>query len=275
MKMLLLAVAGLASAQNFMRQPVGRPSADPVPGLKEVGFDQKLDRQLPLHLMFRDETGRLAALGEYFKTRPVIVAPVYYECPMLCSQILQGLVAGLKPVNLDAGKDFEVLAVSFDPSETPAQALRKKEMYAARYKRPAGETGFHFLTGDAASIQALMAAMGFRYTFDPKTRQFAHASGVLVATPQGRISRYLYGVEYAPRDLRLGLVEASRNQIGSAVDQLLLYCYHYDPATGKYTAAAMNILRLAALATLVALGGFVIAMLRRDRIRRIDLMSGV
>jgi protein SCO1/2 len=229
-----------------------------------VGIDQKLDNRLPLDLRFNDETGREVRLAEFFTTRPVIITPVYYGCPMLCTQILNGLVSGLKPISFSAADQFEVLAVSFDPSETPDLALRKKDNYVKRYGRPGSEKGFHFLTGGEPAIKALTEALGFRYTYDPRTKQFAHASGLMVATPDGRISRYLYGVDYAPRDLRLALVEAADRKIGSPVDGLLLFCYHYDPATGKYGAIAMNFLRLAALATVLAIGVLLTVLLRQD-----------
>ena len=260
--------ATLAVAQVFSGPgPVGRASSTPDPVLKQVGFDQKLNGLLPLDLAFRDETGRTVKLGDYFRgSKPVIVAPVYYECPMLCTQILSGLVSALRAVKFHAGRDFEVVAVSFNPKETAEQARQKKQMYAGRYHRPGTESGWHFLTGDETSIKTVTEAMGFRYVWDARTQQFAHASGVLIATPEGRIARYFYGVEYAPRDLRLGLVEASQNRIGSPVDQLLLFCYHYDPATGKYSTVAMNILRLTGGLTVLALASFIVVMLRRDRL---------
>jgi protein SCO1/2 len=250
-------------AQGVLRPPTNPPANIRPAALKNVGIDQKLNGQLPLDLRFRDETGRDVRLGEYFGKRAVILTPVYYGCPMLCSQILSGLVSGLKPVVFSAGKEFEVLAVSFDPTETPELALQKKQNYVARYGRTGSENGFHFLTGDEPAIKALTDALGFRYTYDPNTKQFAHASGVMVATSDGRISRYLYGVDYAPRNLRLALFEASERKIGSPVDELLLFCYHYDPATGKYGAIAMNFLRLAAAATILGIVVMLLALSRR------------
>ena len=199
-----------------------------------------------------------------FGKKAVILTPVYYGCPMLCSQILTGLVSGLKPVVFSAGKEFEVVAVSFDPTETPELAIKKQQNYVARYARPGSESGFHFLTGDEPAIKALTDALGFRYTYNSATKQFAHASGIMVATPDGRISRYLYGVDYAPRDLRLALFEASERKIGTPVDELLLFCYHYDPATGKYGAFAMNFLRLAGVATIIGIAGLLIMLSRQD-----------
>jgi protein SCO1/2 len=195
----------------------------------------------------------------------VILALVYFRCPMLCTQILSGLNASLKTMSLDPGRDFEVVAVSFDPKDTPETAASRKLTYLKRYNRPNTANGFHFLTGDEASILALTDSVGFHYKYDPETDQFAHASAIMVATPEGRLSRYFYGVEYAPRDLRLGLVEASRNKIGSPVDQILLFCFHYDPATGKYGATAMNLLRISGAAFAVFGGVWLLMALRREK----------
>jgi protein SCO1/2 len=257
--------ASLAFAQsNFLREPVGRPSDQKDDTLKKVGVDQKLNAQLPLHLEFKDEQGSTVKLGDYFRTKPVIIAPVYYECPMLCSQILNGLVGSLRAVTFISGEDFEVVAVSFDPADTPETARKKKNTYVRRFGKPGAEEGWHFLTGSEANIKQLMDSMGYRYEFLPKIKQFAHASAVMVATPQGRLSRYLYGVEYAPRDVRLALVEASQGKIGNPVDSILLFCYHYDPATGKYSAAALNVIRLLGVALLLALGTFMFMSARRN-----------
>ena len=235
------------------------------PALAGVGIDQKLDRQVPLDLTFRDEAGRTVPLSSFFSGRkPVILALVYYQCPMLCTMILNGVESSLKAVPFDPGRDFEVLSVSFDPKDTPQLAASKKQMYLRRYGRPGTANGWHFLTGDEANIHALTSAVGFRYKYDAASGQFAHASGIMVLTPQGRLSRYLYGVEYAPRDVRLALVEASENKIGSPVDQLLLFCYHYDPATGKYGAIAINFVRFAGLAFTLICGFFLIVAWRRD-----------
>jgi len=259
-----LLIAQVFSAQIF-REPTNPPSSVRPALLKDVGIDQKLNNRLPLDLHFRDETGRDVRLGDFFGAKPVIVTPVYYGCPMLCTQILNGLVSGLKPVSFNAGEQFDVVAVSFDPSETPDLALKKKDSYVKRYGRAGSQSGFHFLTGDEAAIQALTSALGFRYTYDRNSKQFAHASGLMVSTPEGRISRYLYGVDYAPRDLRLALVEAAERKIGTPVDQLLLFCYHYDPATGKYGAVAMNFLRLAAAATVLGIGVLLTILFRQER----------
>ncbi len=240
----------------------------PAEVIREVGFEQKLETQLPLEVKFRDEAGREVALREYFGTRPVVLALVYYECPMLCNMILNGVTSSLKVVNLDAGVDFDVVAVSFDPRETPELAAAKKQQYVQEYGRTGTAGGWHFLTGDEEAIRRLTQAVGFKYFWDEGSQQFAHASGVMVATPQGKLSRYFYGIEYAPRDMRLGMVEASAGRIGSPVDAILLYCFHYDPVTGKYGLVIMNVMRLAGIATVVLLAGFIVVMLRRERRQR-------
>lgn len=233
--------------------------------LEGVGIDQKLDEQIPLDLVFKDEAGREVPLSNFFsKGKPVVLALVYYRCPMLCTQILTGLESTLKAVTFNPGKDFEVVAVSFDPKDTPELAAAKKQTYLRRYARPNTANGWHFLTGDEKNIKSLTDAVGYHYKYDPKTDQFAHASGIMVLTPDGRVSRYFYGVEYAPRDVRLGLVEASQNKIGSPADAILLFCFHYDPSTGKYGAIAINILRgSAALFALIG-GMFLLIVIRRD-----------
>lgn len=233
--------------------------------LEGVGIDQKLDEQVPLDLVFKDEAGRDVPLSNFFsKGKPVVLALVYYRCPMLCTQILTGLESTLKAVTFNPGRDFEVVAVSFDPKDTPELAAAKKQTYLRRYARPNTANGWHFLSGDEKNIKALTDAVGYHYKYDPKTDQYAHASAIMVLTPDGRVSRYFYGVEYAPRDVRLGLVEASQNKIGSPADAVLLFCFHYDPATGKYGAVAMNLLRgSAALFALVG-GMFLLIVIRRD-----------
>ena len=237
-----------------------------LPGaLRGVGIDQRLDQQISLDLIFQDEAGRGVPLSTFFQRgKPVILVPVYYRCPMLCTQILNGLASSLKAVSLVPGKDFEIVAVSFDPKDTAETAAGKKQMILRRYGHPGTANGWHLLTGDQANIAALMDAIGYHYKYDPSTDQFAHASGIMVLTPEGRLSRYFYGVEYAPTDVRLGLVEASQNKIGSAVDQILLFCYHYDPATGKYGAMVMNLVRLAGGAFTLICGVFLFIFLRRD-----------
>jgi protein SCO1/2 len=234
------------------------------PALQGVGIQQRLDQQVPLNLEFRDEAGRQVALADFFHGKPVLLALVYYRCPMLCTQILNGVASSLKAVSFDPGKDFEVVSVSFDPKDTPELAASKKLSYLRRYGRPGAANGWHFLTGDPANIKALTDAVGFHYKYDAASDQFAHASGIMILTPEGRLSRYFYGVEFAPRDVRLGLVEASSNKIGNPVDEALLFCFHYDPATGKYGAIAINILRAAGAGFALVGGAFLFFAWRRD-----------
>jgi protein SCO1 len=232
--------------------------------LNNVGIDQRLNEQIPLDLVFRDEAGRDVRLADYFnKGRPVIISLVYYECPMLCNQVLNGLTGSLKTLSFDIGKQFDVVTISFDARETPQLAADKKASYTARYGRPGAEESWHFLTGDQKSIDEIAKAVGFRYAYDPATKQFAHASGIMLATPEGKLARYFYGIEYAPKELRLSIVEASANKVGSPVDQLLLYCYHYDPASGKYGLAIMNVVRLGGMITVVGILVLLIFLKRR------------
>ena len=237
-----------------------RPAA-----LRDVGFDQRLGEAVPLDLELRDEGGRAVRLRQYFGSRPVVLSVVYYDCPMLCTLTLNGLVSALATLSFGVGREFEVLTVSFDPREGPELARAKKAAYLQRYRRPGAEEGWHFLTGEAAALQALTRAVGFRYAWDDRTKQFAHPAGVLVLTPEGRISRYLYGVEYAPKDLRLALVESAAGRIGTAVDQVLLFCYEYDPQAGRYGPVVMRLVRVAALLTLAALGGLIFVLRRSER----------
>jgi len=263
-RLLWLVLAAWLPAVPALAQASGeRPSI-----LTEIGFDQRLGESLPLDLPLRDEDGNAVRLGDYFKGRPVVLTLVYYECPMLCTLTLNGLASALDVLSFDAGKEFEIVTVSFDPRETPDLARAKKQTYLQRYKRPGAASAWHFLTGDAESVKRLTQAVGFRYVWDDRTQQFAHPSGVMVATPDGRLARYLYGIEYAPNDLRLALIESAEGKIGTPVDQAILFCYQYDPATGRYGAAVMRILRLAAIATLTALGAFLTVMLRRERAAR-------
>jgi protein SCO1/2 len=231
-----------------------------------AGFDQRLDAQVPLELAFRDEAGRAVRLGDYFGDRPVILTLNYYNCPNLCSLVLMGLLASLQDLDFDVGKQFAVVTVSIDPRETPADAAAKKARLLARSPRPGpgdAADGWHFLTGEEAAIEALAAAVGFRYAFDQRLQQYVHASGIVVLTPRGRVARYFYGLEYPARDLHLGLVEASAGRIGTPVDQLLLLCYHYDPVTGRYTGLITTLLRLAALVTALAVVALILLLSRR------------
>jgi protein SCO1/2 len=258
----LLLGAVAAWGQGMTRGIMSPPANVRPPGLQNVGFEQKLNDQIPGDLLFRDETGKAVHLSDYFGKRPLILNLVYYRCPMLCGEVLSGLTNSLKILKFDMGKQFDVLTVSFDPRETPELAAAKKAEYLKRYGRPGADAGWHFLTGDQKNIEALTNAAGFEYQFDPKTGQFAHVTAIMVLTPEGKIAQYYYGVEYAPKDLRLGLVQASNNQIGNVVDQVLLYCYHYDPATGKYGAMVARVLRLSALATILILGGMLLILFR-------------
>ena len=248
------------------------PSAGETNGmpdaLKAVGIEQKLGDQLPLDTILKDESGRDVKLGDYFgKGRPVVLALVYYECPMLCNQVLNGLTGSLKGIALDPGKDYDVVALSFDARENdkPDLAKNKKAAYVARLQKDGGEAGLHFLTGTQESIDAVTKAAGFSYKWDEKSEQFAHAGGIMIATPDGKLSRYLYGIDYAPKDLKFGLMESAESKVGSAADQLLLYCYHYDPATGKYGFAVLRAMRVAGIITVAALGAMVFVFIRRGR----------
>lgn len=233
--------------------------------LREIGFDQRLGQALPKELRFRDDAGRDVSLGDYLGKKPLVLSLNYYGCPMLCTVTLNGLAGAMKAISMDAGREYEVLTVSFDATETPALAAEKKKQYVERYGRATGAAGWHFLTGDKASIDALTQATGFRYAWDEETKQWAHPAGIVIVTPDGRIARYLYGIEYAPRDLRLALVEAADGKIGTVVDQAILLCYEYDPTTGRYGAAIMRVVRLGGVLTVLALVSFIVTMLRRER----------
>jgi protein SCO1/2 len=236
--------------------------------LGRVRIEQNLGARLPLDLPFRNHRGETVRLGDCFGEKPVLLALVYYECPMLCTLVLNDVLRCLRALPLDVGEDFELLAVSIDPGETPELAAKKRDVYRASYGRESADAGWNFLVGDEASIAALTDTVGFRYVYDPATDEYAHAAGIQIVTPDGVLSRYFYGLEYPPRDVRLGLVEASNGAIGSAVDQVLLFCFHYDPITGKYGLVIMNVVRLAGALTVALLVGFVVLMLRRDRKRR-------
>jgi len=235
-------------------------------GVRNVGIDQRLNEQLPLDIEFRNEEGRLVNLGQFFHDKPVVLSLVYHECPMLCNEVLDGMLRAFRVLRFDVGKEFEVLTVSFNPREDAPLARSAKESYIRRYKREGAAEGWHFLTGDQTSIDRLTKAVGFRYRFDTQRNQYAHAGGIMVLTPQGRLSRYFYGIEFAPKDLRLGLVEASENKIGSIVDQVLLFCYHYDPVTGKYGLAILTTMRIIGVAFVLGLAAYVVVMLRRERV---------
>ena len=247
---LALAPGAAAQLASDPMQSVGvRPEL-----LKKVGIDQKLNQSIPLDLTFRDEDGRTVALGQFFGQKPVILTLVYYNCPMLCTQVLNGVESSLKELSTDIGKQFDVVTISIDPTESHVLAKTKKEMYVGMYGRPGAAQGWHFLTGDEPQIKQLADAVGFRYAYDPDTKQFAHASAIMLLTPEGKISRYFYGIQYPTRDLRLGLVEASEGKIGTPVDQVLLFCYHYDPATGKYGLLISHVIQAGGALTVLIMG---------------------
>ena len=253
-----------AFGQGMTNGIMSPPANVRPPGLKNVGIQQNLDQQIPADLMFQDDLGRQVRLGDYFGKKPMILNLVYYNCPMLCGEVLSGLENSLRMMKFDVGKEFDVITVSFDPSETPEMAAKKKAEFLHRYKRAGAEQGWHFLVGPRDSVDALTKAAGFQYQYDEKTKQFAHVAAILILTPEGKIAQYYYGIEYPPKDLRLGLVEAGAGKIGNVVDALLLYCYHYDPASGKYGTIVMRIVRLGGLATIAVLGTFLFVMFRRD-----------
>jgi protein SCO1/2 len=265
---LLMAVC--AGVQAWSQAAPRLQPGDAVPNQKpsildQVGIDQRLDQQVPLNLVFNDESGQAVELQQYFGSKPVILMLVYYQCPMLCTQVLNGFAGAMNGiVRFNIGREFNVVTVSIDPRDKAEDAAAAKKRYLQRYRRAGAAQGWHFLTGKKDQIDALAQAVGFRYAWDPEIQQFAHASGIMILTPAGRVAQYYYGIEYAPRDIQLGLIEASKGKIGNVVDQVLLYCYHYDPRQGKYGAAIFNILRLSALATILALGGFMLIMFRRD-----------
>jgi protein SCO1 len=255
---LMLAISQVGARSGSAQQSM-RTLAD------DVGIDQNLDAQLPLELTFRDETGRQVKLGDYFGSKPIILSLVYYRCPMLCTEVLNGLLRGSQGLQFQMGKDFDVITVSFDPHETPTQAAKKKDSYVRAYRREGAKEGWHFLTGSAESIAALAKTVGFRYRYDDASNEYAHASGIIMATHDGRIARYFYGIDYSPHDLRLGLVESGEGKIGSPIDQFLLLCYHYDPKTGRYGMVVSGILQTLCGLTVAGLGGFLLMMYRQER----------
>ena len=263
----MFVATGVSAGQN---QPMSRPAPgkaanEQVPMLKEVGIDQKLDAQVPLNLEFSDENGAPVTLGRLIGPRPVVLALVYYECPMLCTQVLSGLAGSLQGVTFNVGTEYDVVVVSFDPGETPAMARTRKNDFLRRFIKKADAASVHFLTGRESSIKALTSAVGFRYAYDATIDQYAHPAAITILTPQGHVSRYLYGVEFAPRDLKLAMVEASSGKIGTLTDQMLLFCYHYDPESGKYGLVIMNIVRAAGALTVLVMLGLILMSLRRER----------
>jgi protein SCO1/2 len=260
----LLLAAGTTLRAQAVPANTG-PAASAMPAaLRDVGFEPPLNGQMPLDLPFRDETGRTVQLRDYFGQKPVVLAFVYYGCPMLCDQVEQGVVGVLRMLSFNPGRDYDVVFVSFDSRETPDMAAEKKKKALAHFRRPETDSGWHFLTGSKESIEAATKAANFRFSFDAKNNLFAHASGVLLLTPDGHISRYFYGVEYPGRDMRLGLVDASAGKIGSPIDHVLLYCYHYDPTAAKYSASILKIIRLAGILTILCLVGGILISRRRE-----------
>jgi protein SCO1/2 len=255
----LLPLSTPAQLQGPVQDIGVRPSL-----LKEVGIDQKLNQSIPLDLVFRDEHGKSVRLGEYFGQKPVILSMVYYNCPMLCTQVLNGLESSLKLIPMDIGKQFNVVTVSIDPTERPVLAEAKQALYTGLYGRPDAAEGWHFLTGDEPQIRQLANALGFRYAYDPDSKQFAHASAIMLLTPEGKISHYFYGITFPSRDMRLGLVEASEGKIGTPVDQVLLFCYHYDPSTGKYGLLISRLIQLAGAVTVLAIASLMLVLYKKE-----------
>jgi protein SCO1 len=249
-----------AQQDMLLQNPTGKPEV-----LQNVGLDQKLNNQVPLDIPFRDEHGGTVTMRQLLQGKPAILTLVYYQCPMLCTEVLNATLNGLKEVPLSIGKDFNVITVSIDPTEKPILAEAKQTMYAGLYGRPGAAHGWHFLTGDKPQIDQLAASVGYRFVYDKASSQFAHASGIMVLTPEGRVSRYFYGISYAPRDLRLGLVEASGGQIGSPVDEILLYCFHYEPTTGKYALTIMRVVRIAGALTVLLIALMLFLFMRHEK----------
>jgi len=272
MLFLLPLVSGIGAARAYaqpsgplMVPPPGKAALERIPLLKEVDIEQKLGAKVPLDLPFVDENGKDVTLAQYFGARPVVLALVYYECPMLCTQVLNGVYSSMEALPFTTGKEFDLLVVSFDPGDTPQLAAKKKAAYFARYRRPGSDAGMHFLTGRQESITALTKAIGFKYVYDESIKQFAHPAAVTVLSKDAQISQYLYGIEFAPRDLRLALIDAGDGKVGTAVDQIMLYCYHYDPTTGKYGVAIMAVVRGAGILTVAILGISIFRNTRRPQ----------
>ena len=253
------------AALTLLAWPIFAQQPGPPPILREVSIAQRLNEPIPPEIIFRDENGKAVRLGDYFGTKPIVLSLVYFDCPALCTEVLNGELRTMKAITLDLGKDFDAITVSFEPKDTPELAKAKRDVYAGQYGRPGARENWHFLTGDQPSIDALTQAAGFHYAYDSASRQYAHAAAILVLTPHGRIARYFYGVQYPGRDVRLGLVEASEGKIGTPTDHALLYCYQYDPATGKYGLMVMNVVRAAGVLTVLVLGIFMFVMFRRER----------
>ena len=255
----------IIAAMALLVLPARAQQLGPPPILREVSIAQRLNEPIPPDIIFRNEDGKAVHLGDYFGKKPIVLSLVYFDCPALCTEVLNGELRTMKAISLDLGKDFDAITVSFEPKDKPALAMAKRDVYAGQYGRPGAARNWHFLTGEQASIDALTQAAGFHYAYDSASRQYAHAAAILVLTPHGRIARYFYGVTYPARDFRLGLVEASEGKIGTPTDHALLYCYQYDPMTGKYGLIVMNVVRAAGLLTVLVLGIFMVVMFRRER----------
>ncbi len=268
----LMLAAGMLRAQAVPGNAGPAASAMPA-ALQDVGFSPPLNGPMPLDLFFRDESGRSVRLREYFGQKPVVLAFVYYRCPMLCDQVEQGVVGVLRMLSFNPGRDYEVVFVSFDSRETPEMAAEKKKKALAHFRRPEADSGWHFLTGSRESVEAATKAANFRFSFDAKNNLFAHASGVLLLTPDGRISRYFYCLEYPGRDMRLGLVDASAGKIGTPMDHVLLFCYHYDPTAATYSASILKIIRLAGVLTILCLVGGILISRRRETLAAAQNLS--
>jgi len=265
----ILGIAALLAASCALQAQtvpgnVGPSAATLPPALQNVGFEPPLNGQMPLDLHFRDETGRDVPLREFFGQKPVVLAFVYYSCPMLCDEIQRGVVGTLRMLSFNPGRDYEVVFISFDPHDTAEMAAEKKKAALERFRRPETVAGWHFLTGSQESIEAATRAANFRFRYDVTSKLFAHASGMMILTADGRISRYFYGVEYPGRDMRLGLVDASAGRIGTPIDHVLLFCYHYDPSSAKYSASILRIIRLGGILTILSLVGGIWISRRRE-----------
>lgn len=260
-------VLGTVASAQFWQQREPEKETN-VSLTRDVSIEQKLNEQVPLDLTFRDESGKTVTLKQYFGKKPVLLTLVYYECPSLCGLVLQGLLKSLRVLNYTPGEQFEIVTVSISPTETPELAAAKKQSFLKEYGRLDAAAGWHWLTGDEPNIRALADAVGFRYVYDPKTKQYAHAAGIMLLTPSGKVSRYFYGIEYSPRDLRLGIMDASQGKVGSLVEKVILFCYQYDPTTGKYGLLVVRLIQLGGLATLLLLGGFMGTMFYRERRER-------
>lgn len=266
---IIIGCATMAHAQFYNPpQGSGQPAGQKPAILKDVGLDQKLNNALPLDATFRDERGNAVELRRFFGGKPAILTLVYYQCPMLCTEVLNGVSSAISPLKFDLGRDYQIITISIDPTETPAMAEAKKERYVARYGRPGADQGWHFLTGDKQNIDAIANAVGFRYAYDASIKQFAHPSTIMVVTSEGRVAQYYTGIEYEPKDLRLALVEASENKIGTVFDRALLFCYHYDPAQGRYTPKIMAVIRAGGALTLMGMVLMIGMLFHHERNRR-------